>query len=185
MKYKGQKIEGPNEEIIIIPRGTGDDIVLTARAVLDFKEFDDLITVPKPPMRMTRGESKHTPLLNDPKYKKEMDLYNQLRLSWLILTSLKATEDLEWETVDMFDSGTWNNYDEEMRDSGFSNVEIGRIIDGVMIANSLSQEKIDEARKHFLAGQREAAEASSSRLVEAKTTQSGEPANVLELDPKA
>ena len=174
MKYKGKKIEGPNEEIIIIPRGDSDDFIFTARAVLSYDEFDKLLKEPTPKSITRAGENFSTPLLNDPDHIKAQQKYDRTRLSWLIVKSLEATEDLEWETVDINDPKTWDNYDTELHDAGFSSIEIGRIIRGVMIANSLDQRKIDEARKHFLVMRREAAEQLSSQQDGQKTTPSGQ-----------
>jgi hypothetical protein len=45
------------------------------------------------------------------------------------------------------------NYDKELRDSGFSDTEVQRIIIGVMDANCLNDSKLDEAKKRFLRSQ--------------------------------
>jgi hypothetical protein len=186
MKIKGVTIEGPNEELIIIPRGNGMlDIVFKARAVLNYDDFETLVKEPTAPHIMFAGETKSSPQLDNPKYLKEKQAYNEQRLSWLILKSLAATEDLEWDTVDMADSSTWINYDEELRSSGFSNIEIGRIRQGCMIANSLDQDTIDEARKHFLVMERLAAAQLDSPAAEVPTTQSGEPVKDSASGPKA
>ena len=174
MKYKGKTIKGPNEELVIIPRGNTDDFVFTCQAVMGYEVFDDLVEEPKPRMVLRKGEQVATPFLDDPEYLQAVREHDKKRLSWLICTSLSATEGLEFETVDMSDSTTWNNYYDELSDAGFTSTEIGRITRGVMIANSLDQKKIDEARAHFLAMQREAVVLPSSLLGEQKTTPSGE-----------
>lgn len=176
MLYKGKKVEGPNEETIIIPRGNGEDFIFKAKAVLNYDEFEAAVKKPVPPTRMMAGEKTHSPLLTDPKYLAEIKKYNRMRLSWLMIKSLQATEDLVWETVDINTPETWNNYERELIDSGFSHIELSRITRGVMIANSLDQDTIDAARASFLAMQREAAMKLNSPTEEQKTTQSGEPA---------
>lgn len=156
MKIKGRKIEGRNIEIIAIPRSNGEDIIFQAGAVLDSKEFDMICPMPKPPQKMIRGGT----LIYDfdhPTYKKEIEQYGRRRSTWMILQSLKYTPDLEWETVDLGNPDTWQNYEQELRDSGFSETEMTRIINGVMIANCVNEEKVEEARKRFLAGQAAAA----------------------------
>lgn len=175
MKYKGKTITGPNEEIVVIPRGNTDDFIFTCRAVMGYEVFDKLVKEPEPKTIIRAGETESKPLLDEPEYLAKVREHDKKRLSWLIVTSLLATADLEFETVDMADPSTWNNYYDELRDAGFTSTEIGRITRGVMIANSLDQKKIDEARAHFLAMQREAAEKSDSQTEERKTTQSGEP----------
>lgn len=176
MKYKGKTVKGPNEEIVIIPRGNADDFVFTCRAVMGYEIFDNLVEEPKPPQIIHKGDPVAKPLLSDPDYLRAIREHDKKRLSWLIITSLAATENLVFETVDKDDPSTWNNYYDEFIDAGFTSTEIGRITRGIMIANSLDQKKIDEARAHFLAMQREAAEQLNSLPVDQKITQSGEPA---------
>lgn len=179
MKYKGKKIEGPNEEIVVIPRGDDiEDFVFICRAVPNYDNFDKLVKEPTPRIITRAGETKSSPLLDEPEYKEKLKEYELQRLSWLIVQSLKATKDLEWDTVDFNNPKTWDNYDNELRASGFSSIEVGRIIRGVMIANSLDQRKVDEARQHFLAMRRQEAVKQSSLQEDQKPTQSGEPANV-------
>ena len=177
MKYKGKEVKGPNEELVIIPRGNDqENFVFICRAVMGYEVFDKLVTEPKPRMIIHRGEEVARPLLTDPDYLKAVREHDKRRLSWLIVTSLAATKDLEFETVKMDDPATWNNYYDELIDAGFTSTEIGRITRGVMIANSLDQKKIDEARASFLAMRREAVVLPNSLQDEQKTTPSGEPA---------
>src|SRR4030042_3160573 len=147
MKIKGKKIEGANIEIIPILRSEGD-IFLKAQAILDMNEFDKMCPAPKPPKRKIGTED--VPNLKDVNYLKALDLHAENRLNWMIITSLKATEDLEWETIDLGDSSTWRNVRKELKDSGFTEFEINRIIAGVMTANSLNEAKLEEARERFL-----------------------------------
>ena len=149
MKIKGKKIEGANEALIVIPRGSGDDIILKAKAVLDMDTFEKMCPPPEPPKKMLPGGKK----VSNPKskgYLKEVQSYGEKRLIYMVLMSLQATEDLEWETVDMSDHTTWNNLRKELRDSGFSDVEVSRIIGECINVNALNDEKIEEARERFL-----------------------------------
>jgi len=177
MLYKGKKVTGPNEELVFIPRGNDqEDFVFKCRAVLGYEEFDNMIKPPIVPTIMHAGEQIPVPMLDNPEYIEKLREYNKLRMSWLILKSLEATEDLKLETVDMSKPETWNTWDDELHDAGFSDVEIGRVITGCMVANSLDQKKIDEARAHFLAMQREAREKSASQTAATPTMPSGGPA---------
>jgi hypothetical protein len=94
-----------------------------------------------------------------------------------VITSLRATEGLEWDKIQYNNPDTWKLYKEELKESGFSSFEVDKIINGVMSANCLDEDKIEQARRSFLAGQEEAVSKSSSQNGEAKTTLSGEPAN--------
>lgn len=151
MKINGKKIEGPNEEIVVIPRNSGD-IVFKARAVLSFDEFDKLCPLPVPPKTLMKGGG-FSENVESPEYKKNLDDWTSRRTHWMILESLKATENLEWETVDASKTDTWENYQTELLSSGFSPMEQARIVQAVTSACGLNQDKIDEATKRFLAGQ--------------------------------
>jgi hypothetical protein len=175
MKLGGKKISGANEVLIPIPRGEDDQIVLKARAVIDFNDFEKLCPRPQPRQKMVPG-GRMVPFLDDPKFIKQVEDYSSKRTLYMILTSLRATEGLEWETVDYDDSDTWDNYEKELKEAGFSEIEIGRIVQGVMSANGLDEAKIDEARNRFLAQQLLAGEDQSSQAEGQVSTPSGEPA---------
>jgi len=149
MKIQGKKIEGANEVVIVIPRGSNSDIILKASAVLDMTPFEEMCPAPDPPKRLMPG-GKEVPNLKDPAYLKQLDGHSVKRLNWIVLTSLEATEGLEWEKIDLGDPTTWNNFQEEMKEAGFSNVEVNRIVADVIDVNALNEDKIQEARARFL-----------------------------------
>lgn len=151
MKYKGQIVKGKNREVIPIPR-EGEDIIFIAEAVQNWKEFEDLVPEPQPPEIIKPGgvRIKDTKDLN---YIKAMAEFNTKRTCFLVLYSLQATKELEWETVKLNDPKTWKNYESELEQAGFTQIEMGRILTGVMRANSLDETMIDEARANFLLGQ--------------------------------
>lgn len=151
MKIHGKKIEGPNEEIIPIPRSSGD-IIFKASAVLDYEPFEKLCPVPKAPEVLKPGGAKYYDV-EDKKYLEEINKWSRLKTSWMILQSLKATDGLEWESVDMSKPETWDNLESELESSGFTPIEISKIINGVISANGLDDQKMEEARKRFLASQ--------------------------------
>lgn len=162
MKIKGKKITGPNEEIIPIPRGNGkEDIILLARAILDMSPFQKMCPPPNPPKKKINGVD--IPNLKDPSYIKQLDRYAEQRMAYMIITSLEATEGLEWEKVDPSDPSTWKLFRAELRESGFSDVEIDRVVGGVASVNALSEMKIEAARERFLLSRQARLEESSSQ----------------------
>lgn len=177
MKMHGKKIEGPNTEIIVIPRG-GDvsDIVFHAQAVLDMGPFEKLCPSPQPPQRILKG-GKVDKNFEDPGYKTQLEHYGEKRIAYMVIQSLKATEGLEWETIKEGDHNTWLNLEKELKASGFSHVEIQRIMNGVFAANCLSEARVEEARKSFLLGMAEAPNGFSGRPTEPNSTPSGVPAS--------
>jgi hypothetical protein len=70
----------------------------------------------------------------------------------MCLKSIEPSQ-IEWETVDMDKPTTWPKWVDELQENGLSEVEVGRIINAVLAANSLDEKKIEEARKSFLHGQ--------------------------------
>jgi len=154
MRIQGKKIEGANEVVIVIPRGSNADIILKAKAVLDMTPFEEMCPPPEPPRKTLPG-GKEVKNLKDSAYLKALDNHSVKRLNWIVLTSLEATEGLEWEKVDLSDSTTWNNFQEEMKEAGFSNVEVNRIVADVIDVNALNEEKIQEARERFLLASQE------------------------------
>jgi len=154
MKITGHKFDGPKTVIIPIPRDEGD-VIFKARAVLDYEEFDAICPTPKPPTRKKPGETVGTPNFEDPTYQKKLDEFARNRSSYMIIKSLEATDGLNWDTIKLSEPETWSNFEKELKDSYFSEIEVAQIINGVFDANSLSDDKIKEARERFLASQRQ------------------------------
>ncbi len=151
MKLNGQVIE-PNIETIILPRSNSNDLIFKAQAVLNFEDFEKLCPRPIPP-KITRPGGVVAEDIEDSKYKEQISDWAGYKTHWMILNSLSITEGLEWETVDFSDPVTWENYQTEMSDAGLSPADISRIMDGIMSACGLNEEKIEAAQKRFLAGQ--------------------------------
>lgn len=170
MKLNGKKVQGSNIELIVIPRGgEEEDVVLQATAVLDYKPFEAMCPEPKPPAKILKGGAKEYDL-EAPAYKEAVKVYHERRTAWMILQSLKATPGLEWETVDPANYRTWTNYEQELKDSGFSHVEVQRIVVGVLNANCLNEARIEEARANFLRGRTAPSESSSGPSTDQPST---------------
>ena len=150
MKLKGQKLQGPAIEVIVLPRQSGN-LVFKAQAVIEDKDFDAICPRPQPPKKLLPGGVTQSNV-EDPKYKEELQVFATRRTHWMVLKSLQATEDLEWETVKMDDPETWSNFVQEFMESGLTAIEVNRIVETVMTVNGLNSRKIEEATKAFLAG---------------------------------
>jgi hypothetical protein len=176
MKIKGKTLDGPNIEVVVIPRQSGD-IVFKAQAVLDYEDCDKLNPMPQAPKVLLRGGAVQENV-EDPKYVKAVDQWATRKFYWMLLKSLGATEGLEWETVKLDDPETWELYKTEMQSCGFSPGEIARVEMCVTDACGLNQSKIDEATKRFLAGQAQVDVNESTQSSEQQPTPSGVPASV-------
>jgi len=151
MKYKGHQLKGCATEVIVLPRQSGD-IVITVQAILDYDDFDKLAPRPEPPKKLLPGGITQMNV-EDPEYRTALMKHVTYRTHWMILKSLQATPDLEFENVKMDDPDTWENYLEEFKTAGFAPVEVNKIIEAIMTVNGLNDKKIEEATKSFLAGQ--------------------------------
>lgn len=153
MRIGNRELMGANEEIIVIPRGDSEPIVFKARAVVDMSGFDALCPLPKPPTKILKG-GKRVEDVESRQFQYEVNEYSQKKVHYIVLKSLEATEGLEWDTVNMSDNTTWGNYLKDLKRAEFSEVEITKIVKGVLTANCLNEEILDKARADFLASQR-------------------------------
>ena len=138
------------EELLVLPRPNGEDIPIRAKAVAINVEFDKLVPEPTPPMLLTK--SGKSPDHTDKAYLAAQAARGTQRFAYLCLKSLEPSN-IEWDTVDLKKPGTWAKWSDELAKNGISETECGRIINLIMSANSLDEDKIAEARKRFLLGQ--------------------------------
>lgn len=150
MKYKGQEVKGKNREIIPILR-PGGDIIFIAEAIQDWIRFNELVPAPEAPIVLKPGNVK-VANPRDKNFQKALVEYNELKTSYFVIASLRATPELEWETVDFEAPSTWGNYRKELEAADFTEIEMSQIVMGVRRANSLDENMIDEARANFLHG---------------------------------
>jgi hypothetical protein len=173
MKIGGVPVNGPHEEILVLPRGE-DQIIIRAKAVLELDAFDVLCPEPKAPGRLTKDG--FIPNREDETYQQTLARHNEKRIAYLVLRSLEPSN-IEWDTVDINNPKTWTNYVPDFRKAGFSTIEINRIVATVMAANALDEAKLEQARRVFLRGQAQARNESSGQSTEPENTPSGEPAS--------
>ena len=150
MKIAGREIKGPNRVTLVLPREDYDDIVIIAQAVTDMAEVDKYLEAPKPPAITTAEGIEYN--WNDQGYVDQLAQYNLKKMAWIVLKSLEPSN-IEWATVEIDNPKTWTNYQKEMRESGFSDVEVNRICNVCMEANALDERKLEAARQSFLRGQ--------------------------------
>jgi hypothetical protein len=178
MRILGQEIKGPNEELIVIPRGDSQ-IVLKARAVLDYKDFEKMCPEPTAPWIMKPGGAKERDY-KDAKYVAAIRQRVTKQTYYMFIKSLEATPGLEWETIDIKAPETWLNFEKELESAGFSAIERNIITRSVFVANNLDEQKIEEARQRFIRSQETQVSNGTSQEDELTTTQSGGPANESE-----
>ena len=176
MKIGGVKVEGPAEEVLVLPR-LGDDIIIRCIAVLDMAPFHGMCPPPMMKKMIVAGGVRDND--KDPGYLEQCEQHAQLRFAYIALKSLEPS-DIEWSTVKMGEPATWSKWENELREAGISSIEINRIVACIMQANCLDEGKLALARDSFLRGMEESKEKSSGSPIEPQSTQSGTPVNASE-----
>lgn len=174
IKIDGQSVpKGLNEDVLVLPRGEST-IVIKVRAFPDLDHFNEVCPTPKPPGALTKKG--WVPNTKDDTYKERLKQHGLQRVGYMVVKSLEPTN-IEWEKVDLDNPKTWVEWEEEMQDSGFTQIECNLIIGLVMEVNNLNEFKLDEARESFLQGQAQEQSESASQSSEQSDSPSGEPAN--------
>lgn len=156
MKLDGEVLHVVGEEVVAIPRSTGD-IVFTARAVLDEEPFEKLFPRPEPPVKVKPDGSESFDIENKT-YVEALNKWAEAKTNWLVLEAYRlGSPEITWDSVKYNEPETWGNYKNELKAAGFSEVEVARIIGCAISASGLDQGKIDRATESFLA--KKAAEA--------------------------
>ncbi len=162
------------EDFLVLPRGD-QEIIFRATGVKDYKEFNVLCPEPKAP-KIHKPKEGWVDNEEEPGYRDMMKTYGQKRLAWLVITSLEPSE-IEWDEVNLDKPSTWLKWDEELKDSGLNMIECQRIQSLVFQVNCLDEEKLDQARENFVAGQQEVPGEYSGQSIAPESTPSGEPAS--------
>lgn len=150
VKIAGRVIDTPCSEILVLPR-MGGDIIIKANAVICMDEFYALCPSPTAPIVMHAG-GKFEADKNDSWFKKADKEHSDRRFHFICLTSL-ADSQIEWDTVVMDKPETWKNWQDDLRTAGFNSVEVDRVINCILQANALDEQKLKDARDAFLRGQ--------------------------------
>lgn len=146
-------------EILVLPRGE-DVIVFRATGLASYDEFDALCPEPKPPGAFN-PQREFIPNPEDPSYRDMLATYGNKRMAYMAIKSLEPS-DIEWEQVDIDNPSSWTLWSDELREAGFTQVEVNRIMGLVLDANCLNEERLEKARAVFLLGQVAASESTST-----------------------
>lgn len=152
MKFKGQSVANTNVEYVVIPRGE-TRIVFIAKPVVSMDPFNELYLEPQPPSIEFPEHTGRAPEkdFTDSRYLGRVKDYCEARYYWMVLTSLRDSPDIQWETIDMAKPDTYKNFEIELQNAEFLPIEINKIRNAVSIVNALDERQMEEARKSFLA----------------------------------
>ena len=138
----------PCETVLVLPRGR-EQIVFRASGVRSMDDFHKFCPEPVPPNKLTKdGPVADT---EDEGYRAALSGYYKRHNSYLLIHSL-APSQIEWDTVQIDNPSTWNNWVEDLTNAGLNNVECNLVMNLVMEANSLDEKKLERAREAFLRG---------------------------------
>lgn len=150
MKLKGKAISAPKAKVVAYPREDGD-LIFKLVPVINDKEFDRLSPEPKPPTVMRPNQAPFEDA-QDPGYLRTLEQRDKLRWDWMLLTTLSATDGLEWEKVKPEDPSTWHLVQQELEESGLSSAEVKHLLLETSRVNVVTEEYVKEARDRFFAG---------------------------------
>lgn len=170
MRIGGVLVEGPTQEVLVLPRG--EQVLIIRAQAINLDEFDALCPEPKPPGKLTKDG--WIPDLDNESYRQVLATHNEKRIAYLVVKSLEPSE-IEWEKVQIDNPRTWMEYINDFKNAGLTTIEINRIVQCVMQANSLDEAKLEQARKVFLLGQAQAQKESSGHSTVQVNMPSGEP----------
>ena len=170
MRINGKTI--PEMPPVVIPIVRGDEVTFMKAQAVDMNDFDKRFPVPTPPMVQRPGQE---PISDptSPQFLKKVTEYSRQRIDYMLVKSFEATEGLTWETIDDNDPSTFSNFEKELQDAGLLFAEIIRIRNAVLEANALDDEKVEAARKSFLAGGLEGGDSSSQKGAPSVTASGG------------
>lgn len=151
LKIGGRVIDGPKTTILAIPR-EDNDIIFKFIAIGDDTEFEKISPEPIPPKYYSVKEKKNITNFEDKAYKDKMAIRATQKMNWFFLKSVAPSE-VEWDTVKLEDPTTYGNWREDLKNAGFSIGEMNAIFEAFMNTNTVTEEKMTEARNRFLASQ--------------------------------
>jgi hypothetical protein len=154
MKVGGVQVTPPPEGLLVLERD-GEPLVFRAKSVPVevWDHFNKICPEPLVPMVLVKGEKKAN--TTDETYQLQCKKLQAKRISYLCLKSLEPSN-IEWDSVNMDDPDTFEKFEDDLRNAGMTEIEIQKVIQLCVGANSLDEAKLRAARESFLRGQREA-----------------------------
>lgn len=150
MKFAGIELKGAYSTFLVIPKGLVD-VVFTVTAVYDRRPFEELCPKPKPPNVRLPNQKEASPDFTNADYLKAINDWQDKRHVWLCLKSLEDTEELVWDRVDINNPDTYDQWEEELIEAGFTYTERVMLQNKILEVCGLSVDHIEKATDDFLA----------------------------------
>lgn len=148
MKFAGETVCLPPRDVIIFPRATGQ-LIFHLKAADSFQPFDELLPRPQAPKLFKQGQTMEN--TDDPTFRTQLQRWLDRRQDWMLLVALDCPENqITWDRVLADKPDTWCELENELRETGLSEVEYNRLVAKVYEVNALSERAMDSARSSFL-----------------------------------
>lgn len=151
MRVKGKEVKGcPVKPLVLRPDDGPDKIVLMGKALQNWDEFNKLCPHPTPPQMTTAKDG----VVNDSTNKDYLSVlaaYVAAQNAYVFVKTLEPSE-IEWAYVKMDQPSTWVEWQRDLKEGNFTELEIKRISDFVIEVNNLDEEKLRKAREVFQQG---------------------------------
>ena len=181
MRIKGLDASKPNMEVCIFPRKEGN-IVITAKAVLSYDRFEELIKKPILDLvTLPSGEKESTPEFEQ-KFEVASAEYSAMRIGFMLFESLRDNECIEWDNISPDNPTSWKNIQSEIENLPLTIYEKTRLNDAINKANGISDELVEEAEKSFLENLAQKVNQPNTQNTEAVSSTLGEPVKGSGLD---
>lgn len=147
MKLAGVEVSAKYTKEITFYRET-EDYVFKLEAVGNYKDFEESCSQPLPPVKQKAGGIEYQDT-EDEEFIERLQEWSEWRIHWM---AVKTIKDVEWDTVTT-DPETYINWQEDLIKAGFSQIEVSKLQNQIMIVNGLIEpERIDEALKNSSVG---------------------------------
>lgn len=147
MKLAGIKVSAKYTKEVTFYRET-ENFVFKLEAVGNYKDFEESCSQPLPPVITKPGGNEYQNI-DDKEYIERLEEWSAWRIHWMAVNTIK---EVEWDTVTT-DPETYENWQEDLRNAGFSQIEVSKLQNHIMIVNGLIEpERIDEALKNSSVG---------------------------------
>lgn len=158
MKVNGVALTSMRLVELYLPIAGGGAVEFKFRPLRSDEDFETVCPKPVPPIKIGKGNVKHANI-EDPHFKAAVNDWVTKKLDWEFLTSISATEGLEWETVNLAEPDSWKNWRDDAA-KVFGKAELNKLFEAFINAQYLTEELMEKARDAFLTGRREAQETS-------------------------
>jgi hypothetical protein len=148
MKINGKVLDSLRIVSVYLPVANNDAVEFKFRPLRSDESFEKVSPRPKPPKQVRPG-GVETFDTSNPAYRSKIDHWAASKVNWEFLTSISATDGLEWSTVDMDKPETWANWKAEL-DKLFPDSHIAKIYQGFIDAQYITEEMMEKARQLFL-----------------------------------